>query len=313
MRKLLITTALAAAMAGPAIAATDSSSFAVESQAGDHYASDLIGKRLYVSEMDVDADADWNAEARQDWEDVGEINDILLGEDGEVRAVLLDIGGFLGIGERQIAVSMDELKFVTESDNPDDYFIVVSGSRAMFEDAPEFDLSDALPMSTESDDASLTETTEQESAGAGDEPAMTPSADATSTDSEMASEDSIEAMPADDTEMASDESGWTAPDVQRDGFETVEMVDLTAEMIEGTSVYGPEEENVGEVSDLVIAEDGTIEKAIVDVGGFLGIGEHRIAIDFDELQVIRNADSENVEVHVSATKEQLEQRPEYNG
>ena len=60
-----------------------------------------------------------------------------------------------------------------------------------------------------------------------------------------------------------------------------------------------------------MSQDGKIEQAIVDVGGFLGMGEHRIGLTFDEMQVMTNADHSEVRIYIDQTRQTLEQRPEY--
>lgn len=47
-------------------------------------------------------------------EKLGDINELLLDKSGKVNAVVIGIGGFLGMGEHDIAVSIDKLKFVEE-------------------------------------------------------------------------------------------------------------------------------------------------------------------------------------------------------
>ena len=47
-------------------------------------------------------------------EKLGDINELLVDKSGKINAVVIDIGGFLGMGEHDIAVSMDKLKFVEE-------------------------------------------------------------------------------------------------------------------------------------------------------------------------------------------------------
>jgi sporulation protein YlmC with PRC-barrel domain len=47
-------------------------------------------------------------------EKLGDVNEILLDKDGKVKAVVVGVGGFLGMGEHDIAVSMDKLKFMEE-------------------------------------------------------------------------------------------------------------------------------------------------------------------------------------------------------
>jgi sporulation protein YlmC with PRC-barrel domain len=47
-------------------------------------------------------------------EKLGDINELLVDKSGKIHAVVIGIGGFLGMGEHDIAVSMDKLKFVEE-------------------------------------------------------------------------------------------------------------------------------------------------------------------------------------------------------
>jgi hypothetical protein len=45
-------------------------------------------------------------------EKLGDVNEVLFGSDGRIAAVVIGVGGFLGMGEHDIAVSMDKLKFM---------------------------------------------------------------------------------------------------------------------------------------------------------------------------------------------------------
>jgi sporulation protein YlmC with PRC-barrel domain len=47
-------------------------------------------------------------------EKLGDVNELILDKTGKVTAVVIGVGGFLGMGEHDIAVSMDKLKFVEE-------------------------------------------------------------------------------------------------------------------------------------------------------------------------------------------------------
>ena len=44
-------------------------------------------------------------------ENIGEINDVLINRNGQVVAVIIGVGGFLGIGEKDVAVPMSMLLF----------------------------------------------------------------------------------------------------------------------------------------------------------------------------------------------------------
>ncbi|WP_169053409.1 PRC-barrel domain-containing protein [Falsirhodobacter xinxiangensis] len=154
MIKLLTSTAFVAMLAAPVIAQTATTTTTEPTAAapadtsamgynytlatGDKSAETFIGKRLYVSEVEVDANAEMT-EVDQDWDDVGEISDLVIGEDGQVKAVLTDIGGFLGLGEKTVAISMDELAVIRDGDSPNDYFTVLTSDRALLESAWEFE------------------------------------------------------------------------------------------------------------------------------------------------------------------------------
>ena len=47
-------------------------------------------------------------------EKLGDVKELILDKDGKVHAVVIGVGGFLGMGEHDIAVSMDKLKFIEE-------------------------------------------------------------------------------------------------------------------------------------------------------------------------------------------------------
>jgi sporulation protein YlmC with PRC-barrel domain len=47
-------------------------------------------------------------------ESLGSINDLLTDKSGDIKAVVIGVGGFLGVGEHLVAVPLDKVKFVTE-------------------------------------------------------------------------------------------------------------------------------------------------------------------------------------------------------
>jgi putative membrane protein len=53
----------------------------------------------------------------------------------------------------------------------------------------------------------------------------------------------------------------------------------------GATVYGANNENIGDISDVVLDREGNVVAVIVGVGGFLGIGEKSVAIPFDALEI----------------------------
>ena len=47
-------------------------------------------------------------------EKLGDINELILDKDGKINAVVIGVGGFLGVGEHLVAVPIDKVKFVNE-------------------------------------------------------------------------------------------------------------------------------------------------------------------------------------------------------
>jgi sporulation protein YlmC with PRC-barrel domain len=71
--------------------------------AGEWRASKLIGVDVYNSQN----------------EKIGDINEILLTSSGNVAGIVIGVGGFLGVGEHDILVKPDQLKFVNEPRSSD--------------------------------------------------------------------------------------------------------------------------------------------------------------------------------------------------
>ena len=104
----------------------------------DILASKLIGMRVYAVDTDVDVTKNYPADSRKNWSDVGEINDVVLDWDGSIKAVVLGVGGFLGIGEKDVAVEMSSLRKVRETADSSDWFLVVNSSKQALTSAPKY-------------------------------------------------------------------------------------------------------------------------------------------------------------------------------
>jgi sporulation protein YlmC with PRC-barrel domain len=78
-----------------------------------------------------------------------------------------------------------------------------------------------------------------------------------------------------------------------------------------TTVYGANDENIGEISDVVLNKDGKVDAVVIDVGGFLGMGEKKVAIAFDKLQFMADKDGKKY-VYTPFTKEQLDKATAYD-
>src|ERR1700731_927480 len=79
-------------------AATTSSSSSTLSLQGNWRASKVVGLSVYNDNN----------------ESLGTINDLLMDKSGNIKAVVLGVGGFLGVGEHLVAVPFDKIKFVDQ-------------------------------------------------------------------------------------------------------------------------------------------------------------------------------------------------------
>ena len=73
-----------------------------------------------------------------------------------------------------------------------------------------------------------------------------------------------------------------------------------------------DDEDIGTITDLVIGEDGQINAVVVGVGGFLGMGEKNVAIEWDSLELTKNEDDDDYVITVNASEDALEAAEEYN-
>ncbi|PSJ56209.1 PRC-barrel domain-containing protein [Pseudaminobacter soli (ex Li et al. 2025)] len=84
--------------------------------------------------------------------------------------------------------------------------------------------------------------------------------------------------------------------------------ELTETVLEGATIYGPDDEKIGSVSHVHGIGGGA--QVVIDVGGFLGIGAKPVAVSANQLDFMRDEDGD-VHAVTSWTKDQLEEMPEH--
>ena len=155
-------------------------------------------------------------------------------------------------------------------------------------------------MSVESDAGAATDDNSSMSADSGTAPAT----DGSMTDS--AADGSLATAP-----VATDDA---APANMREGYAPIEQAaagELTTDQLEGVTVYDSEDNNVGEIGSLVVSDSGEIKDVVIEVGGFLGIGEKPVAIPFEEVEFLKSIEGDDIRVFVKANEESLKAMPEY--
>lgn len=84
--------------------------------------------------------------------------------------------------------------------------------------------------------------------------------------------------------------------------------ELTADILEGATVYGADDSKVGTVDH--VHGTGAGSTAIIDVGGFLGIGAKPVSVPLTDLEFMRDDDGD-VHAVTGWTKDQLKDMPEH--
>lgn len=317
IRNLMATTALAVllstaahaqeaapAPAAPAPATQDVAPMtqdgAAVARSDGHLASAMIGETVYNGTGD-------------DAENIGEVNDLVLNAEGNLDFVVIGVGGFLGLGEKDIAVSYSDLQWV-ERDG--DRWLVAPYTKDQLTAQTEFDRRpyQMTPATTAAAPAPATT----------DTMAAAPATDGTTAAPAPATTDNMATAPAADGTTAAPAPGTTDTMAQAPATDTTQTAaidrstltempagTIRAEELVGTTVYGANEANVGSIGDVILTQDGQAEAVIIDVGGFLGLGAKEVAVGMDQLAFMADANG-NKYLYTTFTKEQLEAQTAYD-
>lgn len=326
MKRILITTALVAFSATQGFAqstgSTDTGGGMQQGQMapGETFeASELIGQRLYIpregsgagmqsgqsgqtgmqteqtgqtgqSDEALAGDDTGMQQPSQDWEMVGEIDDVILDSNGEVVGLVVDSGGFLGMGADELRIPIQDVRFMPEGQN-----------RQMSGDGTQQSATDGSQQDMDTQTMQTADAENQQMQGSGGSTGFT----VIYTGDPQALE---EAEPFDEeraAEMGETRGSQTWGGSDTGQYEQVDFSTLTTEDLLGAAVYGSNDDWIGEVSELAVSESGEIENAIIDVGGFLGIGEKPVALPMTELD-LRRTDGDELRVYVNYTEDELD-------
>ena len=219
IRNLLATTAVATLISTGAIAQTTTPAQPVtqdpaatmqqqdapmQIKAEGNLASNIIGEEVYNGTGD-------------DAENIGEVNDLVIGKDGSIQAVVIGVGGFLGIGQKDVAIEYNLVEWV---DRDDDRWMVVETTADALKAQQEFDRLAYQPMPADANVAETKPATAEDLANApvenddeaeGDV-ATVPADGATTTETETtAAAPANDAATADNQNMAAAPAEETAP------------------------------------------------------------------------------------------------------
>lgn len=92
-------------------------------------------------------------------------------------------------------------------------------------------------------------------------------------------------------------------------FSTVSKEEMFSSKLKGLNITNQKDETIGEISDLAI-KNNQVDALILSVGGFLGMGEHYVAVSPASVKVSLNKDNKWVAT-MNTTKEALKAAPEF--
>lgn len=95
-----------------------------------------------------------------------------------------------------------------------------------------------------------------------------------------------------------------------EAYVTAKPTDMLSSNLVGLNVTNGNDENIGEIKDMVIS-DGALSGYIVSVGGFLGMGERYVVVAPSALKINYSDTDKEWMATMDATKEQLKSAPEF--
>jgi sporulation protein YlmC with PRC-barrel domain len=204
-------------------------------------------------------------------ETIGEIKSVYIAPDGKVDSLIVRVGGFLGVGEREVRLVWSDLKI---SDNSEK--VVLDITKDELKAKPEYKYSNAgWRGQVFSDNGPWT---------AGDPNRVARDRAAS------------ERMSADRNTASTTPTG----DFNAKG-------EISGNAFIGTNVRNQNHETIGKVEDVYIDDRGTIKTVVVSV--FLGIGTKDVAVQWSDIGHSR--DGKSLVLTTNWTKDSLKAMPEY--
>lgn len=213
-------------------------------------------------------------------ETIGEVSSVLIGRDGKIEAVIVGVGGFLGIGERKVAIDWDDLQVRDNGQT-----VVASMTKDQLKALPEFRYAEDVDR-------------ERARTAADTRTAPAPAVGTTAPAGAPATRTMTETRPATTAPAAG--TTTTAATTGK----SMNLGEMSAQELIGKNVVNAKGDTVGEIEDIVIDNNKAVH-AIVSVGGFLGMGDKDVAVPFDELRMGQN----NAVLMSEASEDQLKQMP----
>lgn len=118
MKRLLLVTAATALISAPVLAQMTDYSDMIRTR-------DITGGTVYTMNASYD-EGSWGTDsyytnADAGWNDIGEIEDVILNREGKMIGIVAEVGGFLDIGDKHVLLPVEDVKLVAVDDESYSY------------------------------------------------------------------------------------------------------------------------------------------------------------------------------------------------
>lgn len=213
---------------------------------------------------------------------VGEVDSVIIDQGGEVKYVVAAVGGFMGMGEKQVAMRWEDLKVDAAGDR-----VSANVTKEQLEALPEYKRPENMQAGTvySYDDAVRS--------------------------NQYLAEGGVAQTQVAEGDAATDlnTQAGTEATTDIDNETTVTAAGLRASDVVGADVKNPAGDNIGEISEVILQQDGSVNGVVVDVGGFLGVGDRPVLLEWKDLQF--TGIEGDLAVTTALNKDQLQTFPEY--
>ena len=230
---------------------------------------------------------------------IGEIKSIHLDANGKVDAVIASVGGFLGIGDREVLLDWRDLKIENNGN-----VVRVNMTKDELKAKPAYTYKDQSTRGTVfTDNGVWNDTTRAEHRHeARAERANETRAERRNEADRRHEMASAKPAPATTANPAHATAAQSSGDFNGAG-------QMSAEALIGKSVKNASNDSVGKINDVYVDADGAVKLVVVSVGGFLGLGSKDVGVPWSDLKFGRDGNS--ITVMTDWTKDSLKAMPDY--
>ncbi|RUU59610.1 PRC-barrel domain-containing protein [Mesorhizobium sp. M2C.T.Ca.TU.002.02.1.1] len=269
-------------------------------KAEGNLATNIMGESVYNGTAD-------------DAQKIGDVKDIVLAKDGKAESLVIGVGGFLGIGTKNVTFDFAKAKWAEKNG---DRWLVAETTKEQLQAQPDFNRKayDPAPGSTAAATNAPATTTpavvsSDTTSDKGAKPAEPAKSTAENKSATPPASSTAENKPADNGAAATDQTKTAS--IDKSTLTEMPMGNMRVDDLKGTTVYGANDAEIGSIGDVVLTPDNKPDAVIVDVGGFLGIGAKQVAVGMDKLKFMTDKNGKKY-LYTNFTKEQLQAQAAYD-